>query len=220
MNIIKRNKIFLFFSSFLYNLFHSPLLIACYFQKGVVFKGSFLKNVKIKATGNGKIYIGCKTIMENCILVANGFEGVIYIEGGGTNIKNSSFRATKNSGQIYIANGFTCESSEIKAHEGKKVTIGSDCMFSSGIIISTTDYHSVISKDDGVRVNDSKDIVIGNHVWLGRNVCVLKGVTIADDIVVGMGSMVSRSLELEHSVYAGSPARRIKSDVTWIRPLV
>ncbi len=93
-------------------------------------------------------------------------------------------------------------------------------MFSSGIIISTTDYHSVISKDDGVRVNDSKDIVIGNHVWLGRNVCVLKGVTIADDIVVGMGSMVSRSLELEHSVYAGSPARRIKSDVTWIRPLV
>ncbi len=82
VNIIKRNKIFLFFSSFLYNLFHSPLLIACYFQKGVVFKGSFLKNVKIKATGNGKIYIGCKTIMENCILVANGFEGVIYIEGG------------------------------------------------------------------------------------------------------------------------------------------
>lgn len=166
------------------------------------------------------MYIGPKTMMAHSRIIATGAESIIHIDGGCTNIKNSSFIASQCSGKIFIGNGFTSEGSHIKAHEGKKVSIGKDCMFSAGIDISTTDYHSVLSVVDGTRINGAKDIIIGNHVWLGRNVDVLKGATIADDIVVGMGSTVSKPLVQSYTVYAGIPAKQVKRGTTWVRKMI
>ena len=220
-NILKRHRLLLLLSSFIYNLVFSPSLIFHYFHRGgVKFHGSFLKNVKINVRGNSTVYIGPKTIMQNCIFIAYGPQSSIHIEGGSTNIKNSSFIANQDYGKIYISYGFTSEGCDIKAHEGKNIIIGRDCMFSSGISMSTSDYHSTVSISDGVRINKSKDIIIGNHVWLGRKVDILKGVQIADDIVVGMDSLVSKALDSSHSIYAGTPARIVKSDITWKRPMI
>jgi len=148
-------------------------------------------------------------MMAKCSIIASGRESIIHIEGGCI--------VNQGSGKIIIAYGFTSEGCQIKSHEGRTISIGKDCMFSFGIDISTTDYHSILSVEDGTRINGAKDITIGNHVWLGRNVNVLKGVSIADDIVVGMGSTVSKPLEQLHSVYVGTPAKRVKDSITWMR---
>jgi maltose O-acetyltransferase len=52
-------------------------------------------------------------------------------------------------------------------------------------------------------------IVIERGAWLGADVVVMPGVTIGAGAVVGAGSVVTRDCE-PHSVYVGSPARKIK----------
>ena len=79
------------------------------------------------------------------------------------------------------------------------------------------DGHPIFDVRTGKRVNAARSIVIGNHVWLGLGACVLGGVTIGDGTVVGMRSVVTRSLP-NNVVGAGSPAKVVKRNVAWERP--
>lgn len=56
----------------------------------------------------------------------------------------------------------------------------------------------------------SKGIVVNDDVWIGSNVKVLDNVCIAKGIVVGAGSVVTKSLTEEYGVYVGVPAKFIK----------
>lgn len=57
----------------------------------------------------------------------------------------------------------------------KKIMIGKDCMFSYGINIWTGDGHPIYDLTTEERINEDQDVIIGNHVWMGRNVSVHKG---------------------------------------------
>lgn len=57
--------------------------------------------------------------------------------------------------------------------------------------------------------NSVQNIVIGNDVWLGANVTVLKGSKISDGAVIGAKSLVKGSIE-PYSVQVGIPCRKIK----------
>ncbi len=50
---------------------------------------------------------------------------------------------------------------------------------------------------------------IGNHVSIGTNATILP-VTIIDHVVIGAGSVVTKDI-LESGIYAGNPAKKIKS---------
>lgn len=218
--VIKRRKEILFIVSFIYNLIFSPTCLRFYLKKNANIKGAFLKNVKIKIVGEGRLYIGPKTIIKKSVIEVIGDNSVVKIEGGSTNIKNSFFTASKPFGIINIASGFTSEGCSIQAHEEKTISIGRDCMFSSGIILSTTDYHTIISLQTGLRVNNAKEIKLADHIWIGRNVTILKGSIIANDTIIGTGSIVNGNLSTSNAIYAGVPAKIIKHGVNWNRTLL
>ena len=90
-------------------------------------------------------------------------------------------------------------------------------MFSAGIDIRNGDSHVLLSKATGQRINESHDISIGDHVWLTRNVSVLKGALIAEGCVIGHSSVVTGRCSTSYSVYAGTPARYIKEGIVWGR---
>lgn len=98
----------------------------------------------------------------------------------------------------------------------KKLYIGEDCMLSSEVIISTGDSHSIIN-EEGMRINSSKDVVIGSHVWIGNRVSINKGVVIAANSVIGNGSIVTKVAMAENCVLAGNPAKIVKTNVNWKR---
>ncbi|MDQ7048321.1 MAG: DapH/DapD/GlmU-related protein [Enterobacterales bacterium] len=52
------------------------------------------------------------------------------------------------------------------------------------------------------------DIHIGNDVWIGAGVIILPGVSIADEVVIGAGSVVTKNLDTK-GVYVGNPARKV-----------
>ncbi|MCZ8192279.1 MAG: DapH/DapD/GlmU-related protein, partial [Microcystis sp. LE19-338.1B] len=65
-------------------------------------------------------------------------------------------------------------------------------------------------------IKDAKDVdiqsapvVIEDHVWIGFNVGILKGVTIGKGAIIGAGSVVTKDVE-PFTVVAGNPAKIIK----------
>lgn len=52
-------------------------------------------------------------------------------------------------------------------------------------------------------------VKIGNHVLIGSNVCIMPGVTIGDDCIIGANAVVTHSMP-ERAVIGGIPAKVLK----------
>ena len=53
------------------------------------------------------------------------------------------------------------------------------------------------------------DITIGDNVWIGGNTCVMPGVTIGNNAVIGAGSVVTKDIP-DNVIAAGNPCRIIR----------
>ena len=88
----------------------------------------------------------------------------------------------------------------------ENIVIGNQCMFANNFVVVDHDH----DRKDGKILEElvSAPVKIGNNVWCGANVTVLKGVTIGDGAVIAAGSVVNRDVAA-YSVVAGVPARKI-----------
>lgn len=86
---------------------------------------------------------------------------------------------------------------------GDNVFIAPNCGF-------YTAGHPIDAKERNRGLEYARPITIGNDVWIGANVCVLPGVTIGDDCVIGAGSVVVNDIP-PHSVAVGNPCKVIKT---------
>ena len=122
----------------------------------------------------------------------------------------------KDNNEIIIGCHFDCHgTTELAALEGTKIFIGDEALFSANIKFRTGDSHSILDINTGKRMNQSKSIVVGKHVWIGNSVTVLKGANIGDHSVVGIGSIVPGKTYPSNSVIGGNPAKVLKSEVDW-----
>jgi len=87
------------------------------------------------------------------------------------------------------------------------IKIGKHCTFANNLVMVDHDHN--IYSDRKVKPYNVGDIVIGDYVWIGANVTVLKGVTIGDHAVIAAGAVVTSDVEA-NCIYGGVPARRIK----------
>lgn len=161
----------------------------------IIKKGSKISNAKIFIRGTGhRLIIG-----ENFSMAS----GTLWIED--ENCK------------IIIGDKTTIGDASIAVTEpNSTISIGEDCMLSSDIEIINGDSHSIIDKETNKRINFAEDIVIGNHVWIGAHVQILKGVKIGNDSIIGTRSLVTKDVA-NSCVAAGVPAKEVKKNVTWRR---
>ncbi len=85
---------------------------------------------------------------------------------------------------------------------GDNVFIGPNCGF-------YTSGHPLDYKTRNKGLEYAKPIKVGNNVWIGGNVCVLPGVTIGDNCVIGAGSVVNKNIP-KNSIAVGNPCKVIK----------
>lgn len=103
----------------------------------------------------------------------------------------------------------------VRAAEHTSITIGDGCLFSD-VTVETSDMHSVVDADTGVRLNPAEDVMVGDRCWLASGVLVLGGSRIGDDTVVAARSVVTSSFG-SNVLLAGVPARVVKENVAWSR---
>lgn len=102
----------------------------------------------------------------------------------------------------------------LNACDGQTISIGQRCLLSNSIEIHTTDYHKIFDEQDNIE-NSPRDVVIGNHVWIGLQCLILKGVKIADDCVVGARSLLTKEYNQKNTIIVGNPAKTVKNHIKW-----
>jgi len=121
-------------------------------------------------------------------------------------------------GVIRIGPGTTFNQVGLSMHEKGEIRVGRDCMFSTDIHMDPSDMHPIFDRASGERLNPPQDIEIGDHVWLGARVLVLKGARIGSGTVVGAGSIVSGTLPSD-VLAVGSPAKVVRENIVWTRDM-
>ena len=180
-------------------------------SRGTRSRQSKLFRCRLLDTGNNNHIDIRNADLEGCSFQLMGNNLSITIEGG--HYHNVEFWMEDDGSKILIGSGTSMEGGHVAAIEGKSIIIGQNCLFSHSLVIANSDSHSILS--GGVRINPAKDINIGSHCWAGRNVTILKGVSIAEDCIIGANSTVTHDLTQPHSIYAGSPASLVRDNISW-----
>ncbi len=214
-----------------------PLLVKLFrtVNQGHIFTPTITKS--IKGSGN-KLEFDPSVLFVDCKITINGNNNEVIIKDT-CMLVNVAFTITGNNNKIVIernvsyAEGGACwiEDEHCEIHVGEntsfistdiavtepfsKVIIGNNCLFAFDVDIRTGDSHSILDLHTRKRINYAQDVVIGNHVWVGAHVSILKGTNIADDCIVATRALVTKKFEKEHVLIGGSPAVIIKEDVTW-----
>lgn len=93
----------------------------------------------------------------------------------------------------------------------KRIAIGNDTMIGPNTIIVDHDGHAAWPPEERwIKRGSAAEIVIESDVWIGMNCIILKGVRIGRGSIIAAASVVLSDVE-PHALYAGNPARKIKS---------
>lgn len=84
----------------------------------------------------------------------------------------------------------------------EKVSIGNGCTFGEGVKIYDHDHDFRGLCKEGEPPYVTSSVTIGDGVWCGSNVLILKGVTIGSRAVVGAGTVVTHDVPPDTLVYA------------------
>jgi len=151
---------------------------------------------RVILTGNSRLSLG-----ENALV-----SGVLQCQKGGARLEIGE--------DFFLGAGSKIVSTD-------DVQIGNHVLISHNCYITDTDGHSLnatIRRNDvpnrwaGLKdwaVVTSSPVKIGNDVWIGPHVIVLKGVQIGDGAVISAGSVVAKDIP-DYCLAAGVPAKVIR----------
>src|SRR5215216_3765254 len=92
----------------------------------------------------------------------------------------------------------------------RRVRIGEQCVIADRAMFIDFD-HGVVEVERPIRQQGiyMRECVIGSNVWIGYGACVLRGVRVGDNAIVGTNSVVTRDVPA-NAVIGGVPAKVIR----------
>lgn len=172
-----------------------------------------LINSDIKFQGNNNIlYCEQGITIKNSYINFKGDNAVVYLS---SNRHTYYFQITiYNDSVLYFGeNNYMNKQLHIILSEQKNVIIGNECLFAIGAWIRTSDPHIIYDSDSRYRINPSKSVFVGDHVWCGQEILLLKGSIVGSGCIIGGRSVVSGKKLLSNTIYAGNPVRKIRSNI-------
>lgn len=101
----------------------------------------------------------------------------------------------------------------------KNITFGNNVITSWDTLIMDTDWHSMENVQTKEVFPCTKEIVIGNNVWICTRSVILKGSIIADGCIIGANTLCTKVFKDENCLIAGNPAQVCKYNVTFHKEL-
>ena len=147
-------------------------------------------------SGSDKTYLNIKgeLIIKGCWSIGRGCR--VYVAPGG-------IMEIGNGGYVNSFTDFII---------GDKLVIGNNCIISWKCQFLNEDNHIIEYKD---RKQKTKEIIIGNHVWIGSNVKIHAGTKIPDNCVIASDSVIKTVFNKQNVLIGGNPAKVLKENVTW-----
>lgn len=147
-------------------------------------KAHIVKSALLKTVNDGKIVIG-----EGAFINANVF---LCADRGKLNIDK---KVTINRNSSIVCRGM--------------ISIGEGTSIGPNVIVYDHD-HKIDS--NGFKKDDFKigEISIGKNVWIGGNVCILRGSVIGDNCVIGAGTVLKGIIEKNTIVYESREKKQVK----------
>ena len=143
-------------------------------------------------------------IEDGCVLVnkhENNLAGILH---------ECRFVLQNENALIHI--GEHCGLSGVTIMCAKKVILGRNVALGANVIIYDNDMHAInpyLRQYDNDNNIVAKEVVIDDHVWVGANSIILKGVHIGRGACIGAGSVVTKDVP-PLTIYAGNPAKYIR----------
>ena len=88
------------------------------------------------------------------------------------------------------------------------ITIKDNVTISNNVQLITHD-NSIIKVSNGEFTDLFGEIVIGNNCFIGAHSIILPGVKLCDNVIIAAGSVMTKSINEEFTVWGGNPARKI-----------
>lgn len=171
---------------------------------------------KITADGEGsRVIVGKGVHFEGTVIQVNGPDCLVLI-GDKCRLKGLTIAVRSPGSIVMIGAGTSWESGAIISQSGNVVALGNDCMVSNSVVVRTSDGHAIFDAETRLAINNSADLFIGHHVWLGNSSRVNKGARIGSGTILGQCAIASGTLD-PNCVYGGVPAKKIKQGVLWSR---
>lgn len=146
--------------------------------------------------GKGKIEFGKNNVL--------GYNPSPFFYSGSCHVESRADDAT-----IVVGDNNHINNNFVVIAEHGKVEIGSDCLIGVGVSIFNSDFHPIRIADRHKVTQRSRDVRIGDNVFIGNDVTILKGVTIGDNAVIANGSVVREDV-LPNTIVMGNPAKFYK----------
>lgn len=140
---------------------------------------------KIKITGFGKINIGDNVVFGSKTII-------------GTSNKNALVKIGSNS----FVNGSII-------YSAKQILIGENCILSDCELMDTSSHGIPPNRRNDSAFVKIDSITVEDNVWIGSKVIVLPGVSIGENSIIGVNSVVSKNIP-QDVFAAGIPAKVIK----------
>ncbi|MSW95874.1 MAG: acyltransferase [Actinobacteria bacterium] len=90
------------------------------------------------------------------------------------------------------------------------VSIGRECILADRVMLIDFD-HGVVEVERPIREQGiyKRDVRVGHNVWIGYGACLLRGVTVGDNAIVGTNAVVTHDVPAD-AVVGGVPARVLR----------
>jgi acetyltransferase-like isoleucine patch superfamily enzyme len=90
------------------------------------------------------------------------------------------------------------------------VSIGRECIVADRVMLIDFD-HGVVEAERPIRAQGiyKRDVRVGHNVWIGYGVCLLRGVTVGDNAILGTSAVITKDVP-DDAVVGGVPARVLR----------
>ena len=90
------------------------------------------------------------------------------------------------------------------------VSIGRECIIADRVMLIDFD-HGVVEVERPIRLQGiyKRDVRVGSNVWMGYGSCILRGVSVGHNSIVGTNAVVTKDVP-ENAVVGGVPARVLR----------
>ena len=183
--------------------------------KFLISKNTVLRCLKGKIVSNTNELFSIKIGFGDVRIFDNKYERTLIDNRGIIKFSEKAFIGTgtriSNSGEIIFGKNFnvTDHSSFIC---NKKIKFENDCLISWNCSLLDTDFHKIFNQKLE-RVNENKEIYIGNNCWISSGTTILKGSYIPDNCIIAANSTITKRLNKNNALYVSNDLK--KQQITW-----